>query len=298
MDDAMSMISSFPLPPSPPRITVQVTSESQLSDIASELMEDAISTIANSTRQSDLPPKSPPSPPDLIQWIDVLPVATLPSHAIVNKRFLPSSTPLPSQNMQDAVPSAPLTSPSLEVTANPTLRKPADIKCTMVGDSNIADYNGFDIDRLVNLQWPKHWKLQPIVYKSGGTFDIMLGKVASALNYAKTNDKVIIVIGANDVRDMSRTKGPYDPWSSLKRVVDWARLSSASVYIATPVPSPCFGPDEKKLPSRLRNPTWCACRPCAHELVLASTLRVYVRKLQELTRNITNIKLMDISSPF
>lgn len=262
LDDAMSIISDDPLPPSPPLQRAQFRYEPCLSDP------------------------------------NTIPLPMLPPHALVNRRLLSPPILTPSQVQISKSPSPSQTPQPCSPPSNSPPNKPAFIKCTIVGDSNVAEHNGFDIRQLIKSQWPAHWKLQPVQFKSGGTFVNLTGKASWALAIARKGDKVIIVIGANDVRDMTRTKGPYDPWYNLKKVVERARMSSASVYIVTPVPSPCYGPDEKKLPSHLRNPAWCPVIPCAHEWILADTLAEYITKLTDLTKNIMNIKLLDISSPF
>ena len=75
-------------------------------------------------------------------------------------------------------------------------------------------------------------------------------------------------------------------------------LEEIAFGLCNTLPSPCPGPDEEILPSHLRNPTWCACKPCGHEHQLAATMRLFKRKLVELTHNIQNIKIIGLSTTF
>ena len=172
------------------------------------------------------------------------------------------------------------------------------MKCSIVGDSNVADYNGFDITALSKRLWPNNWKLQVPFYRSGGKYNNLRGKILYVLDYAKPGDVVILVIGCNDLRFMTRNRGSFDPWKIINEIISRIRTSSDIVYIGTPLPSPCYGPDEEILPPHLRNPTWCPYQPCGHEYKLAANMRIFKKKLEEVVTNIRNIRLMDLTTPF
>ena len=230
-----------------------------------------------------------------------LPTGTsLPLTDHIQQPVLPTSaSPLPSLTVRIQQPVAPIPS-------NEPGRQSPPVKVVILGDSHVADYNGFDITRRVEqlcspcayLCNNSHWSLERTSYRRGGKFRTMKEEIFNTLDNTASGNIVVLVIGSNDIRELARSigyrKGPYKYWRDLETIVAKCRLSAAVIYIGTPVPSPCFGPDEDFLPAEERNPTWCAYHPCDHEHMSKNALTTFKSRLEELTKNISNIKLMDL----